>query len=185
MCREKNKMPFPANDHDIFKIVERDDSFRGKDKHKPSRNWRALGIAILLILTVLAPSEVLAIQTHGMAEGLYAHQFGHALFLGAMVVLYFRLRHQVHLRSRGWKFISLSCLLFAMWNAVAFLGHWLEESLSGPIFSGGDPPWERSLVALPEWKALIFYACKFDHLLAVPAMIFFLLGLREFCKERQ
>lgn len=143
-----------------------------------------LWLATFVVLALHSPHEALAIQTHGGAEGLYSHQFGHLLFLLAMVVLYFRLRRHVEWTSRGWKYIAVSCLLFAVWNAVAFLGHWLEELMPSPAFAGGTNPWDRVLVAAPAWKALLFYACKLDHLIAVPAMLFFLLGLRAFCKER-
>ncbi|KUG27873.1 hypothetical protein ASZ90_002265 [hydrocarbon metagenome] len=148
------------------------------------RAYGPLGLALLVLLALHAPQEALAIQTHGGAEGLYSHQFGHLLFLGAMVVFYFRLRRQAERTSRGWRYIGISCLLFALWNAVAFLGHSLEEILPSPAFVGGPNPWDRVLVAAPAWQALLFYACKLDHLVAVPAMLFFFLGLRAFCKER-
>ncbi|EFL50756.1 hypothetical protein DesfrDRAFT_2517 [Solidesulfovibrio fructosivorans JJ]] len=142
-------------------------------------------LALLVELALQPPAEALAIQTHGGVEGLYTHQFGHVLFLVAMVVLYFRLRRLVEWTSRGWRLIGASCLLFAMWNAVAFWGHWLEESMSAMPFAGGPTPWSRELVVSSGWKALLFYACKLDHLLSVPAMLLFLLGLRALYKERQ
>lgn len=148
------------------------------------RAYGPLRLALLVLLALHAPQEALAIQTHGGAEGLYSHQFGHLLFLGAMVVLFFRLRRHAERTSRGWRYIGISCLLFALWNAVAFLGHCLEEILPSPAFAGGPNPWDRVLVPAPAWQALLFYACKLDHLVAVPAMLFFFLGLRAFCKER-
>lgn len=136
------------------------------------------GIAVLHF-----PGEALAIQTHGGAEGLYAHQIGHALFFCAAVAFALRLRGNPELSSRGWRCIKASCLLFALWNVVAFTGHLLEEVLPVPVFVGGANPWNSVLADAPPWKALLFYLCKFDHLLAVPAMFFFLRGLRALSRE--
>lgn len=136
-------------------------------------------------MLLIFPSEALAIQTHGGTEGLYAHQFGHVLFFVAMILLYFRLRGQAEFMSRGWRYVTISCLLFAGWNVVAFTGHCLEEMLTVPVFAGGSTCWERALSEATGWKGLVLYVCKFDHLLAVPAMLFFLLGLRAFARERQ
>jgi hypothetical protein len=116
-------------------------------------------------------------------EGLYVHQIGHLLFLGMAVVLAWRLRGTPELSSRGWRRIKASCLLFALWNAVAFAGHCLEEVMPVPVFVGGGNPWSRVLADAPQWKALLFYMCKLDHLLAVPAMFLFLQGLRALDKE--
>ncbi|NMC49722.1 MAG: hypothetical protein GYA47_09920 [Desulfovibrio sp.] len=137
-----------------------------------------LGLAIAMF-----PAEALAIQTHGGAEGLYVHQIGHLLFLGMAVALALRLRGNPELSSPGWRRIKVSCLLFALWNAVAFVGHCLEEVMPVPVFVGGGNPWSWVLADAPQGKALLFYMCKFDHLLAVPAMFLFLQGLRALDRE--
>ncbi|QLA15862.1 hypothetical protein [Desulfolutivibrio sulfoxidireducens] len=144
---------------------------------------RALVVVAAWILTVLPAREALAIQSHGGAEGLYVHQIGHLLFLGMAVVLALRLRGNPELSSRGWRCIKASCLLFALWNAMAFVGHCLEEVMPVGVFVGGTNPWSWVLADAPQWKALLFYTCKLDHLLAVPAMFLFLQGLRALDKE--
>ncbi len=142
-----------------------------------------LAVAGLGFAIAALPGEALAIQTHGGAEGLYVHQIGHLLFLGMAVALALRLRGNPELSSRGWRRIKASCLLFALWNAVAFVGHCLEEVMPVPVFVGGGNPWSRVLADAPQWEALLFYMCKLDHLLAVPAMFLFLQGLRALEKE--
>lgn len=144
-----------------------------------------LGPAVFVSLVLILPSEALAIQTHGGIEGLCAHQFGHVLFFVAMVLLYFRLRRYVERASLGWRCISVACLLFAVWNVVAFFGHWLEAGLRSPIPVVGSDFWDREMVAVNGWKALVLYVCKLDHLFAVAAMVFFLRGLMFFTKEQQ
>ncbi len=144
------------------------------------RTFAAVGVGLAI---AVFPGEAVAIQTHGGAEGLYVHQIGHLLFLGMAVVLALRLRSNPELSSRGWRFIKASCLLFAMWNALAFVGHCLEETMPVPVFVGGNNPWTWALADAPHWKALLFYMCKLDHLLAVPAMFLFVQGLRALDKE--
>ena len=79
----------------------------------------------------------------------------------------------------------MACLLFAVWNVAAFLGHWLEAGLRSPIPVVGSDFWDREMVAVNGWKALVLYVCKLDHLFAVAAMVFFLRGLMFFTKEQQ
>lgn len=142
-----------------------------------------LAVAGLGLAVAALPGEAWAIQTHGGSEGLYAHQIGHLLFLGMAVVLAWRLRGTPELSSRGWRRIKASCALFALWNAVAFAGHCLEETMPVPVFVGGTNPWSWVLADAPQWKALLFYMCKLDHLVVVPAMYLFVQGLRILDKE--
>lgn len=161
--------------------------WRARRVRKNGRPGRARpgprGLAAAALAVCLSPSPALAIQTHGGMEGLYSHQIGHLLFLVAVLVLAARLRGDPGATSRGWRYVKASCLLFAAWNAVAFCGHWLEEGLPGPAFVGGTGVFSRVLAEMPAWKAIVYYLCKLDHLLAVPAMLFFLLGLRAFRRE--
>jgi hypothetical protein len=69
------------------------------------------------------------------------------------------------------------------WNVVAFTGHWVGSYI-GPdeIFNDSGYLLKTILKPLSPIK-LTYYLTKFDHLLAVPALIFFYLGLRTLHKS--
>ena len=142
--------------------------------------------ATLLFLTGAAfallgcPDPVLAIQTHGNPEGLYAHQMAHVGFIVAMIYIYFKTRNR---RGAGWGMIRLSFIFFALWNVNTLVVHAIEDSLS---------PWQFEGVGmLPNYFVprsgleVFYYFGKMDHLLCVPAALLLGLGLKKLNRSEQ
>jgi hypothetical protein len=149
------------------------------------RRWGSLlpGAALqLACLLVLCPAAH-ATQTHKAPEGLYVHQLGHLLFLVAMVLVWVRLYRAPPFAGRGWAYIKASAVLFTLWNLDAFVAHWLEEMMPAEPFVGGGGAWSLILVEVPATIGVPFYLTKFDHLLCVPGIALFFLGLRAFWRE--
>jgi len=131
---------------------------------------------VLFIVTLLWPTAALAVQGHGGAEGLVAHQIGHALFIMALVYLFYNI-NLAGFKEPGWfEFKAFLWLLF-FWNLLTFTGHWMSEFVDPGKFSkvGGhvvqmniDGPWD-----------VLFYLTRLDHLLLVPAFCLFFWALRK------
>ena len=125
------------------------------------------------------PSAAWAIQAHGGAEGVYAHQMAHLFFAFSMGLLIYWLRKRRLISIRGWRYIQYAAIWFIIWNADAFAGHWLEEQ-SELIETQRIGLMRISLSMAPgfEWLGPVYYLVKLDHLLCVPAMLCLFLGLR-------
>jgi hypothetical protein len=150
-------------------------------RREPSlRRWR-LGLAAGL---ALCPWPALAIQTHGHPEGLYAHQLGHLVFLAAMIYVCWEIRRR-RLPSRpGFPALFWACLLLAAWNILTFWGHWAEQGLNpGAIDSRSG--YLHQYLHITDLGGLIYYLASLDHLILVPALWLFYLGLRAFLAEQQ
>jgi Gpi18-like mannosyltransferase len=61
---------------------------------------------------------------------------------------------------------------------ATFANHWLEEARPTPMFTGAGGLWSQAMSAPVTGLDLLAYVLRFDHLLCVPAMIFFVLGLK-------
>ncbi len=95
--------------------------------------------AIFLIacfVVCLAPDKVWALQVHSSPEGLYVHQLAHILFAFSMAVLAYWLEINRFVDERGWRLIQISCLLFLLWNLVAFTGHYVEVKIPPNLIEG-------------------------------------------------
>jgi hypothetical protein len=139
------------------------------------------------IFTVLAtllavPGSAWAFQSHPAPEGLYAHQIAHVFFIFAMAMLAYWLEQNRFTQERGWRFIQISCILFVVWNIVAFAGHWVEEQIP-PSSLIGDPDWTQRIDFSSHPLAPLFFVLKLDHLISVPAMVFLFLGIKSLYKQ--
>lgn len=127
----------------------------------------------------LVPGSAGATQVHASPEGLYAHQMAHMFFAIAMGILLYWLRERRLVKEKGWHMIQLAALFFMLWNLDALVVHFLDgrSDLFHTIDAGtwhASIEFDRNIEAL----AVLYYLCKMDHLLCVPAMIFLYLGLR-------
>ena len=132
-----------------------------------------LGLAFTVI-ALLWPTSALAVQGHGGAEGLVAHQFGHFLFILGLCYLF----HQIFLgrfQDPGWFEFKAFILLLVLWNLLTFTGHWMREFVDPGKFSKVDGLAVAMTIDGP-WDAL-FYLTRLDHLLLVPAFVSLLLAL--------
>lgn len=136
--------------------------------------------AILFFCGILSVgSPALATQGHGGIEGVWVHQFAHMFFLFAMLLLIYWLRQAGLVKAPGWRYIQYAAFFFILWNADAFLVHFLDEQILAVDVKdlGG---WRIRINGTGErnWVAAVYYVAKLDHLLCVPAMVCLMLGLR-------
>ena len=74
--------------------------------------------------------------------------------------------------------MAIGACFFILWNLWAFSGHFFDLFIAAAniiLLPGAMIP---SLI-ITSWKEPLYYALKMDHLLCVPALFFFYLGLRE------
>ncbi|GBC60765.1 hypothetical protein DENIS_1724 [Desulfonema ishimotonii] len=135
---------------------------------------RAIGPGLFL----LAAAPALATQGHGDPEGLYVHQMSHIFFVFSMGILIYWLRARKLVRESGWRYIQYAGFFFILWTLDAFVAHLLDEQLRLVQVTRIDR-WHIRLDAHSEWLELVYYIVKLDHLLCVPAMIFFYMGVRR------
>jgi len=131
---------------------------------------------------LLIPVTGWAFQSHPAPEGLYAHQLAHVVFIGAMGLLIYWLEVNQFSRQKGWRLVQAACVLFILWNLVAFVGHWVEEQIPNHLVTG-DPDWTQRLDVGTTPLAYVFFALKLDHLVCVPAMVCLFLGIRALYKQ--
>jgi hypothetical protein len=68
--------------------------------------------------------------------------------------------------------------LFVGWNIWAFIGHVVEILVSESLFVVLPGRIVPSL-AMNSWQEAAYYLLKMDHLLCLPALLFFYAGLRK------
>ena len=116
-----------------------------------------------------------AVQTHGGAEGLVAHQIGHILFLSGMIYLLVRI-YQTGLKSPGWFEFKSFLGLIIVWNLLTFIGHWLHEIVDAKKFVLAKG--HTAGFTIVSFTDFIFYVSRLDHLVLVPAFIMLFLALK-------
>jgi len=146
--------------------------------------WLIRWLPTVWLLVSAQPAA--AAQVHAAPEGLYAHQIGHLIFIVAMGILIYWLRHRRLTHHQGWRRLQYAALFFILWNADAGLAHFLE-SRPGLFTSLDLGTWQARLTAAPgrEVPVAIYYLVKMDHLLCVPAIVFLYLALRELLRDGQ
>ena len=120
------------------------------------------------------PDIVLATQTHGGPEGVYAHQIAHLFYALSMGFFIHWLRERKLVEESGWRFIQYAAFFLILWNLDAFLVHFLEQTGLRSIqinAQNGNNGLET-----------LYYLAKLDHLLCVPALFFLYLGLKRLLK---
>lgn len=138
----------------------------------------------LIILTMPADAE--AIQLHLTSEGIITHQMGHIFFLVSMVALIFTLSGKGLDKQKGWRLIRYSAFFFILWNLDAVLGHFLDNQIQ--VIKLENISFSRMRMLVHEDSQVlyrVYYALKLDHLLAVPAMLLFFMGLSALVEEQQ
>lgn len=120
------------------------------------------------------PDIVLATQTHGGPEGVYAHQIAHLFYILSMGFFIHWLRERKLVEESGWRFIQYAAFFLILWNLDTFLVHSLEQTGLGSIQINAQNG-SNGLETL-------YYFAKLDHLLCVPALFFLYLGLRRLLK---
>lgn len=143
------------------------------------RKGRFLLVILAVLFVVFVSDRAVATQIHSEPEGLYAHQLAHLFFVFSMGILVYWLRQMELIRHRGWRYIRHASLLFMLWNLDAMLVHHLDGT-EGFATVQGIEGWEGAIriESASPLLALVYYVAKLDHLLCVPAIVFWFLGLR-------
>lgn len=132
----------------------------------------------------LFPATCFATQAHGAPEGLYAHQLAHFFFVISMGSFIFWLRKSRLSNETGWQYILYAAICLVLWNMSAFAAHYMDEQfLLVNVTRMND--WRIHITAPDSHPtlAVIYYLCKLDHLLCVPALVFLYAGLRRLKKD--
>lgn len=135
--------------------------------------------AVALAFCLLLPEQGMALQTHSQPEGIYVHQMAHIFFMAALGYLYWDTLRSAF-SGRGWKFLRIFCVLTILWNLLALIGHTSTLLLHPEDFTYVDG-YLFSKVNYPlTFIKIVYYAARLDHILTVPAMFFFYMGVRSF-----
>ena len=134
----------------------------------------------LTVIVLLWPSSALAVQGHGGAEGLVAHQIGHALFISGLSYLFYKI-YWARFKDSGWFEFKAFLLVLVFWNLLTFTGHWMREFVDSGKFSKVDGRVVAMTIDGP-WD-VFFYLTRLDHLLLVPAFLLLLLALRKWRQQ--
>ena len=138
---------------------------------------------ILAVLTLL-PVTSYATQAHGAPEGLYTHQLAHFFFIISMGSFIFWLRKSRLTNETGWRYIQYAAIFLVLWNMSAFAAHYMDEQFLLVNVTRLDI-WRIHIIPPVSHPtlAMIYYLCKLDHLLCVPALIYLYRGLRRLKKD--
>ncbi len=141
-------------------------------------------LVVFLLGSLLFPSPALAIIKHwDPREAFFIRQFSYLFFLLAMLIFIYELK-QGKLQHRGFRLLVWAGLFFALWNLDCFLAQFLARSFEPQVVPGAPGLLSERLV-MDNPGNWIGYFAKLDHLLLVPAFIFFYLGLRAFRREQE
>ncbi len=135
---------------------------------------------------ILLPINGYATQLHASSEGIITHQVGHLFFLFSMVTLIFTITGKGLDQQKGWRLIQYSAFFFILWNLDTITAHFFDNQilavkienisiLKMKIVTNNN----SSLLA---W---FYYLLKLDHLLCVPAMLFFYKGLSSLVNDQR
>lgn len=151
-----------------------------RQKASPGRWWFGLAAWFL----AWWPEPARAIQTHSNPEGLYAHQMGHLAFLAAMIYVCRQIWRRGLLSRPGFRHLYWACILFGGWNVLTFCGHWAEQELDPGAIDRGTG-YLFSQLHISDLNGLVYYLATLDHLILIPALWLFYLGLKAFLAEQQ
>lgn len=141
---------------------------------------RHLSFIIAWLLSLLIPINAWAVQQHGGAEGLVAHEIGHILFISGMLFLLYRLRRPAT-SGYGWFEFKLFLVLIILWNVLTFYGHWHQEVLNPDKYIR-----LHGKITGFKMNGLIdglFYLSRLDHLLLLPAFLCLMFALLKWRKQ--
>lgn len=143
--------------------------------------YRGLLFAPLLLVLLLC-KDAWALQTHGSTEGIVVHQLAHIQYLGALAYLFWDIRRS-SFTGVGWVYLQRFCLLMMFWNAIAFIGHFSQMSLTEGAISTEDGYLSALLLLPVTFGKWVYYVTALDHLVCAPALFFLFLAMRSFYRS--
>ncbi len=142
-------------------------------------------IFILGFLLSLIPANAWAFVPHAY-PGIYIHQMGHVYFFVSCIFIIWTIVHHNLQKAKGWRYILLAELFFALWNLDTFIGHitefWIEKTQIIGSREGLDYFFREVAV---EGREYIYYITRYEFFLIFSAILFLYLGLREHLKEEK
>jgi hypothetical protein len=141
--------------------------------------WR-LG---LLFGLLLIPSPAWAFIPHwDPLEAFFIRQFAYLFWALAMVFFIIALKQEKLQDHPGFRWLAWAGIFFALWNFDCFIGQFVALSMESRESSGLLAMITRELATdrIFQW---LHYLTKLDHLLLVPAFVFYFLGIRAFCRS--
>lgn len=141
---------------------------------------------LLAAMLILLPVEGAATQLHASQEGIITHQMGHLFFLFSMVVLIFTVTEKKLDKQKGWRLIQYSAVFFILWNIDAITAHFFDNQIHVVKIENISLDQIRIIASNDStFLAWFYYVLKLDHLLCVPAMLFFFKGLSSLANEQR
>ena len=148
----------------------------------PQRILQNALLVLPLIIALLTPGEALALQVHGEPEGLHVHQMAHVHYIFALCFFFWDIRRTAF-TGRGWRYLQLFCLLMICWNVLAFVGHFADLFLDPQALQQTGSYLQTRLISPFTLNNALYFISNLDHLIYVPALFFFFLGLRSFYRS--
>jgi len=142
-----------------------------------------ISLIFFFIFSIIITQKLWALQSHGGGEGFVIHQLAHILFAVAMTGVIIIIKKTREFKGKEWNYFSLGAFFLAIWNIWAFIGHYLETQVSSSCFiiSQSGVPFLKIDNIFP----LLYYVYKMDHIILVPSMIFFFIGLKIIASEKE
>jgi signal transduction histidine kinase len=141
-----------------------------------------MALVSFLLLVIVLPSDCWAYVPHEY-PAIYTQQLGRVfLFIAFLVVLSSIVHYRLY-REKGWRYLFVSLIFFAVWDLDVFVGR-LSELITIPRTIGGTEGWqyfERHIeIAHLEY---LYFIGRLDFVLLNVAMFLFYLGLKEHLSE--
>jgi len=138
-----------------------------------------------LLGTLVFPSPALAIIQHwDPREAFFIRQFSYLFFMLAMLIFVYELKQGKLSQKPGFRLLVWASVFFALWNFDCFLGQIFALFYEAQVIEGAPGSLSQRL-AMTSFGNWVTYFTKLDHLLLVPAFIFFYLGIRAFRRGQE
>ncbi len=144
----------------------------------------SLSLILIVVFQLLLPSKSFAIQAHGGAEGIIAHQIGHLFFMFSMCTFVYWSRNSRFLKNSGWRYIKYFAILLVLWNLDVVLLHFLDEQIAIVSFQKLNK-WNVIVTSVNKSSMfeLFYFLGKLDHLICVPALFCLYIGLKKILSD--
>src|SRR3974390_1974040 len=152
-------------------------------RYRPARfmPW----IVGFLLGPLLFPSPAHAIISHwDPQEAFFIRQFSYLFFMLAMVFFIYALKQGKLPQQRGLRLLVWAAVFFALWYFDCFLGQIFALYFEAQRVVG-EPGLFSQRMEMANIGNWVSYFTKLDHLLLVPAFLFFYLGVRAFRLEQE
>ncbi len=140
-------------------------------------------VFIFIFLILLDSINAEAVQIHGPPEGFFVHIMGHIFFAASLIFILYLLEHHPQKHQNGWRWLRYSFWFFLAWNLDTLMVHIVYRRMPYSSLYLPLNMWEHKLLPPYNLEHVLYYIGRFDHLLCIPAMLFFVLSLRSFLQS--